>query len=202
MPRELETKALQLVQDVVGGIVQRTPSWLVRPGKQECGKHWWLICDIYHALTGFVLPESMPPRENRNLDCVLKIGTQPARVIEVDEIQHFNGYRAKTLRMYPDVPVAFDRSVWIRYSEAKVRLEGGGFGKPMPPLFPGQWGRHKQRAFRDALADILPADNDFLPTLRIAYFEVADWISSSNAYAKMQRLLDDKFRCTTTTECL
>jgi hypothetical protein len=83
------------------------------------------------------------------VDCVLKRAEEAPRV----EIQHFNPYRAQTLRQYPDVPVALERDTWIRHSEAKLRLESSGFGKP---LFPGEWGLHKQRAFRDALADILP----------------------------------------------
>ena len=32
--------------------------------------------------------------------------------------------------------------------------------------------RHRQRAFRDALADLLPALHGFGPTIRIGHFEV------------------------------
>jgi hypothetical protein len=195
MARELERRVVELAQQVLGGTVQPTPSWLLRPGKSECGDSWRLISNIYNALTELVLPETMPSRERRIVDCVLKIGNDPPRIIEVDERQHFNGYRARTLRLYSKVPVAFDRNVWISHSEAKLRLEGGGFGRPRPPLFPGQWGRHQQRTFRDALADILPTLHGFMPTIRIAYFEVTDWIEASDARHRMTELLEQKFRC-------
>ena len=64
---------------------------------------------------------------------------------------------------------AFPKGIWIRHSEMKKRLEGGGFGRPKPPLFPGDGGRHRQRAFRDALADILPLSHAWLPTLRTGW---------------------------------
>jgi hypothetical protein len=81
---------------------------------------------------------------------------------------------------------------WIERSEAKKRLEGGGFGKPKPPLFPGDGGRHRQRAFRDALADILPLIQGWAPTLRIGYFEVERWIYGGRAKAEMRRLLAER----------
>jgi hypothetical protein len=40
--------------------------------------------------------------------------------------------------------------------------------RPCPPLFPDAGGRHLQRAFRDALADLVPLEHGWLPTLRIA----------------------------------
>lgn len=36
-------------------------------------------------------------------------------------------------------------------------------------------GRHRQRAFRDALADLLPPLHGFGPTIRIGHFEVERW---------------------------
>jgi hypothetical protein len=87
------------------------------------------------------------------------------------------------------VRVAFDRSVWLRASEAKVRLEGGRFGRPKPPLFPHEDGRHRQRAYRDALADLLPAVHGWLPTLRIADFEIKAWIYERGAGARLADLL-------------
>jgi hypothetical protein len=117
---------------------------------------------------------------------VLKVDSSAPRIIEVDEEQHFNHYRARTLRLYSDAPLAFDPEVWIEYSDAKRRLEAGGFSKPKPPLFPGDGGRHRQRAFRDALCDIVPLCHGFEPTLRIAYFEVVGWLTSSDAPKRMK----------------
>ena len=66
----------------------------------------------------------------------------PPRILEVDEKQHFNAYRSATLRRYKDdVPLAFNADLWIARSDAKPKLEGGGFSRPIPPLFPGVGGR-------------------------------------------------------------
>ncbi len=193
MPLEIQKSVLQLVIRILGGTEVPTAAWLMRPGLTECGKHWPLVRRIYRELTNKNLPETMPPRERRRVDCVLKLAHSPPRIIEVDETQHFNCYRAATLRLYPaEIPLAFDRTAWIERSESKIRLEAGGFAKPKPPLFPGDGGRHRQRAFRDALCDILPPDHDFLPTLRIADFEVCDWLMASDAYQRMKNLLDCK----------
>ena len=189
---EVELKVLQLVHGVLGGVVEPTPSWLLRPGIPECGDSWSLINRIYHNLTSMILPETMPIHERRRVDCVLKVDSSAPRIIEVDEKQHFNHYRARTLRLYSDAPLAFDPEVWIKHSEARKRLETGGFGKPKPPLFPDDGGRHRQRAFRDALCDIVPLSHGFAPTLRIAYFEVLDWLTSSDAAKRMKDLLDRK----------
>lgn len=193
MARELERVVIALVQDVYGGTKLPTPTWLQRPGPAECGRRWPLACDLYAELTSMALPEVMPPRERRTVDCVLQRRGEPPRIIEFDETQHFNHYRAVTIRRYPrSVRVAFDRPAWLAASDAKRRLEGGGFGKPKPPLFPHQDGRHRQRAFRDALVDVLPAAHGWLPTLRIADFEVSEWVYERGAKAKMRALVVDR----------
>lgn len=116
------------------------------------------------------------------------------RILEIDEKQHFNHFRAQTLQHYPNsIQVGFPTSDWIAASNAKKKLEGGGFAKPRPPLFPEPGGRHQQRAFRDALADILPSVYGWQPTLRIADFEVEGWVFEANAAEHMQALLDGRF---------
>jgi len=57
----------------------------------------------------------MPPRERRTVDCVLQRRGEPPRIVEFDEKQHFNGFRALTIRAYPrTAAVAFDRRAWLR----------------------------------------------------------------------------------------
>lgn len=194
MALELQTRVLELVHSVVGGRLDpETPTWLNRPGRSECGRRWPLIQQIYHELTDLELPETMPPRERRQLDGILVKRGQRNRILEVDETQHFNRFRAVTLAAYPrSVRLGFPKADWIKRSQSKQRLEGGGFGKPRPPLFPGEGGRHRQRAFRDALADILPPSNGFGPTIRIAYFEVEDWIYGPRSKVKMRELLENR----------
>jgi hypothetical protein len=190
MLREMERATVDLVRKVYGGREQPTPDWLQRPGAGEAGRRWGLVETLYGELTGMELPDVMPPRERRAVDCILQRRGEPPRIVEFDETQHFNRYRAITLRRYPrSVRVAFDRSVWLRASEAKVRLEGGRFGRPKPPLFPHEDGRHRQRAYRDALADLLPAVHGWLPTLRIADFEIKAWIYERGAGARLADLL-------------
>jgi hypothetical protein len=190
VPLEIQREVTKLVVACLGAGCGPTPSWLKRPGRRECGDSWSLIQRIYADLTeGGVLPETMPSRERRVVDCVLVVDGD-CRILEVDEKQHFNTFRARTLAHYGDaVPVAFPVTEWIAKSDAKTRLEAGGFAKPRPPLFAGDGGRHRQRAFRDALADILPTAHGWLPTLRIADFEVKAWLFTPDAAGHMRRLL-------------
>ena len=103
--------------------------------------------------------------------------------------------RAVTLRSYDsDTTVAFDVQACIRRCEAGRRLRGGGFGRPKPPLFPDEGGRHQQRAFRDLLADVLPPTYGWSPTLRIAGDEVAGWLNGGGAVERLGTLVDEKIR--------
>jgi hypothetical protein len=190
---ELQNAVVPLVARIVGAELIATPQWLLRPGPGECGAAWQTVCSIYHELTGLDLPNTMPSRETRRVDAVLNDGHAAPRILEVDETQHFNRYRAMTLRGYPsEVRVAFPIERWIEQSEKKTRLEGSGFGKPKPPLFPAEFGRHAQRAFRDMLADLLPPEHGWKPTLRIGDFEVLLWIYAGDAESRMRELLDER----------
>jgi hypothetical protein len=195
MPHTLQNAVLDLVSQVTGATIDKkaTPTWLIRPGRMECGEQWPRVCAIYRELTGLDLCDTMPTKEWREVDGVLRCAGCEPRIIEVDESQHFNCYRDITLRHYPtELPVAFDCAVWIDHSQAEPRQKTGKWAAPKPPLFPGAGGRHRQRAFRDALTDILPLDNGFLPTLRIAYFEVKPWLGTDQAPQRMKELLDSK----------
>jgi hypothetical protein len=190
VPREIERRVIALVREILDAQLLTTPEWLLRPGRTDCKGAWPLVQTIYSDLTALELPEVMRAIERRTVDAVLERVGEPPRILEVDEKQHFNAYRARTLRHYiAKVPLAFDADIWIERSQAKKRLEGGGFGAPKPPLFPGDGGRHRQRAFRDALCDILPLQHGWQPTLRVADFEVADWIFTSDARRRLEELL-------------
>ena len=138
MSGELERAVVGLVVETLGANVGETPDWLIRPGQTECGKRWQLVQRIYADLTdGMELPALKRRVERRQVDAVLEIPGESPRILEVDESQHFNEYRARTLRHYLDqVRLAFPAQAWIAHSNQKTRLEGGGFGKPKPPLFP------------------------------------------------------------------
>jgi hypothetical protein len=147
---------------------------------------WPVVQEIYAALTGGDLPEAMPPRERRTIDAVLTHPDGTRRLVEIDEKQHFTPARTIVLDHYPDdLAVGFDAAEWAARSRAATRLPGGGFARPCPPLFPDAGGRHLQRAFRDGLADLLPSVHGWRPTLRIADFEVRDWLHASDAADRM-----------------
>jgi hypothetical protein len=193
--REIQNRVLDLVEASLEVPLAREvcPPWLGRPGRVECGDLWPTVQAIYADMTGDGLPDVMPPRERRSIDAVLTGRDGLSRIVEVDEIQHFTSPRARTLALYPgETETAFDRDRWALRSTATTKLRGGGFARPCPPLFPEPGGRHLQRAYRDALADLLPSWHGWLPTLRIGDFEVADWVLDDDATERMRRLLEGK----------
>lgn len=196
MPK-LQSRAIAVVEAAFGIAVGpgTAPDWLSRPGRAECGSMWPTISAIYSALTdGLALPDSMPPRERRAVDGVVLGGAGTSHVLEVDEKQHFNAFRYESLDLYPpDIELQFPIDLWKEASRRKARLEGGGFARPKPPLFDMGNGRHRQRAFRDALADLLPPINGWGPTIRIAAFELEPWIWRSDAPAEFGRHFASRF---------
>lgn len=197
MARELELAAVASISASLPGVTvhHNSPAWLMRPGGAECRERWGLVRSIYTELTGLDLPSLMPPRERRQVDAVIELPGHRPRLFEFDESQHFNAHRATTLRAYPDdLLTAFPKSKWLDASTTSTRKLGtsGGWGKVKPPLFPAPGGRHLQRAFRDALADILPEVHGWAPTLRIADFEVHEWIHGPDRDRMMRRLLRER----------
>ena len=189
MAQKIE-KAVHRILTTIYGQDKGTPNWLMRPGRKECGSCWPLVQEIYHELTGEKLPEKMPSRERREVDGVFQTTNDLYFIFELDEKQHFNAYRSVTLSLYPqNLLVGFSIDLWVNICNKKSKLEGGGFAKPKPPLFPGENGRHRQRAFRDSLTDILPSEYRFLPTLRLADFEIRDWIFDPDAQDRIEKLV-------------
>lgn len=199
LARELQNRVLDLVQQATGITLQRevAPLWLMRPGRIETKQLWSTVSSIFNDLTHTDLPNVMPVRERRSIDAVLLGSDGRPRIVEVDEVQHFTPARSRTLALYPEgAETAFDRSEWARRSAAAIKLRGGGFGRACPPLFPELGGRHSQRAFRDALADLMPKLYGWAPTLRIGDFEVQAWLHEDDAESRMAVLLRAKgIRC-------
>ncbi|WP_090969580.1 hypothetical protein [Nocardioides exalbidus] len=196
MARELQNRVVDLIEEVTGTTLERevAPTWLMRPGAAECGAVWPVIRAIYSDLTdGAVLPDVMPARERRSIDGVLTADDGASRIVEIDEAPHFTPPRARTFAHYPSATrTAFEQSAWAEGSSRGTRMRGGGFGRPTPPLFPEAGGRHLQRAFRDSLADLLPSEHGWLPTLRVGDFEVKEWLFDPDAEARMAQLLETK----------
>ena len=185
-----EARLVPLVAGILGARLAGTPDWIMRPGRAEARECWTRLQAIYAELTGRELPEVMPPRERRKLDAVLDVHGK-RRIFEFDGAQHFNADRATTLRACLDVPLAFPRDEWLAQSEATGRIKTGGWARPCPPLFPEPGGRHQQRAFRDAIADLLPSEYGYEPTLRIGYFEI-QWLGTPREEEACRRLLTSR----------
>ncbi|MEY9963356.1 hypothetical protein ABIA33_001389 [Streptacidiphilus sp. MAP12-16] len=155
---------------------------------------WETVSAIYGSLTGLVLPEHAPVREWRSLDVVLTYADGQQQILEVGEQQHFTGARALTLEYYQaTLKLGFDATQWQARSHARTGLEpGGGFAKPKPPLFPGDGGRHRQRAYRDALADLLPAEHGWLPTVRISDTQATAITTATDPALSLRTLLGER----------
>jgi hypothetical protein len=173
---------------------ETAPTWLVRPGRAECLHAWPLVQDVYRSLTNRELPEEMPERERRRLDAVITYSDGRQQVLEVDERQHFSTSRVVTLDFYVGrVRTAFSVAGWLSRCHARRGREpGGGFARPCPPLFPDAGGRHRQRAFRDFLADAVPAAYGWLPTMRISDDEARTVLAGSDPHTQMAQLVTAK----------
>ncbi len=88
--------------------------------------------------------------------------------IEVDESQHFTTHRLTTLNLYPtDCPLGFDIeeyrglcTTWSpRSDNYRASKAAGGFG---------EGGRQRQRAYHDALRDLVTPAMGHPPVIRVA----------------------------------
>jgi hypothetical protein len=133
---EPQLTVTRLVVEILRAETIGTPSWLLRPGRDDCGSQWDLVRSIYEELTELDLPQQMPPRETRRVDAVLRVDGAE-RILEIDEKQHFNAYRSLTLRRYSkDARVAFPIEKWIEAGDRKRSLERGGFAPALPSALP------------------------------------------------------------------
>lgn len=112
---------------------------------------------------------------DRVLHCDIFIPSEKL-VVEIDEAQHFTRPRALSLGAYPrSAPVGFSKREWIRRSlETDARDND-------PPY------RDEQRAFRDAMRDLLLPLHGFKPVRRIFIGELESDIETNG---KWRRLLD------------
>jgi hypothetical protein len=78
------------------------------------------------------------------------------QIVEVDEVQHFTSDRARALELYPSsVALGFDKAEYLdlcrRWAAVADRYRAA---KPAAD-FPGRGGRRAQRAYLDAVRDLL-----------------------------------------------
>lgn len=76
----------------------------------------------------------------------------------------------------------------LTYQNIKQRVAAS----PLPSSFPGDGGRHKQRAFRDLLADLIPPLNGWQPTCRVSDDEVKVVLRSADPITSALALFQAK----------
>jgi len=159
--------------------------WLpATPKKTAFGKHWKDLCEVYLYLNGEKLELE---KTLQKYAPELKSGTQEAdiyffepfqMIVEFDEAQHFNQFRGMTLKsnFYKGYS-GFKLGEYIQLSRSLVqpgsKKSGFNYLKNPDPLFPENPGnqlqdnRHRQRAFRDFLKDVISKERGIKPTVRI-----------------------------------
>src|SRR4051794_7509582 len=91
-----------------------------------------------------------------------------AQIVEVDEIQHFTTARLKTLELYPaDVELGFDRDEYVALCRRWCRQGDRYRAAKRTVDFAFDGGRRAQRAYFDAVRDLLAPYCIGKPVLRI-----------------------------------
>lgn len=109
-------------------------------------------------------------------------------LIEIDESQHFTSFRGITLSLYPaETPLGFSieeyRDLCERWAPVSDRYRAS---KPAVAFGPG--GRQRQRAYHDALRDLVTPAMGRPPVLRVA----APDRDGAGAYERMRGLLHER----------
>lgn len=90
-------------------------------------------------------------------------------IIEVDEVQHFTTSRAKSLSLYPtDVPLGFDLRDYAAMTQRWAAKGDRAFAHKTAIDFQRHGGRQAQRAYNDALRDLLAPTFTGYPVIRLA----------------------------------
>ena len=88
--------------------------------------------------------------------------------LEVDESQHFTTFRLRTLDLYPDtVPVGFEVLEYKRLCR-KLAPKSDRYRRHKPAIGFGAGGRQRQRAYNDALRDLVTPVMGHPPVIRVA----------------------------------
>jgi len=95
------------------------------------------------------------------------VHTPTGCLIEVDEVQHFTSARLRSLELYPSVRLGFETA---EYRSLIARFQAKGdkaFAHKVTADFPQPGGRQAQRAYNDALRDLLAPTFTGHPVIRI-----------------------------------
>lgn len=96
------------------------------------------------------------------------VHTELGCLIEVDEVQHFTTARARTLALYPkDTALGFDLGEYRQLVARWAHKGDNAFAHKTASDFPGPGGRQAQRAYNDAVRDLLAPTFTGHPLIRI-----------------------------------
>ena len=124
--------------------------------------------DVFDVLQGDIDALSAKPLRTLPVDYYLD---SQNLIIEIDELQHFTPMRHASLSCYASSPhIGFNMDEYKELSQelGEPALFRGAFGYRKPTHefnFPN--GRCSQRAYFDAMKDVLPVVNGIRPTIRI-----------------------------------
>jgi hypothetical protein len=144
-----------------------------------------VLATIHHQLGGNAAllasksggPPPIPDLIHDELGCV----------IEVDEVQHFTTARARTFDLYPEtVRLGYSLTDYRGLVRQWNKRSDGAFAHNTASDFPNPGGRQAQRAYNDALRDLLAPTFTGHPVIRIA----APDRNMGKALAQLQRALE------------
>jgi hypothetical protein len=120
---------------------------------------------IVRALNGDIAALAAKTRGSTRVDFLL----EPRDVVvEYDEVQHFTSARLETLDLYPpETPLGFDLAGYTTLVKRWAAVGDKGFAHKAAAEFPGAAGRQRQRAYFDALRDLVAPHFGNGPLIRI-----------------------------------
>ena len=176
--RKFENEIIDEIENILGekAVRQRTFQWLsnkhISIDDNYCFK---LLDEIFNELEGDI--EGLKAKRNTKLK-VDAYFENLNLVVEIDEVQHFTCYRHLTLMKIKSSSInlfGFDVDEYLSWCIEKKEesLRKGQKGYRTPRIdFPSELGRANQRAYFDAMKDILITKNLKMPILRISEFEI------------------------------
>lgn len=147
-------------------------AWLTNRGHLEPALHDRLPPDVLTALDSIFRQlggdaAALRAKNPRPLEPDL-VHTGTGLLIEVDEIQHFTTAREATINQYPqDLVVGFDPKMLVRAVRTHGRTADRAFRHKVVTEFPGEGGRNRQRAYFDAVRDLIVPAITGMPVLRV-----------------------------------
>ncbi len=121
---------------------------------------------ILDALDGDAVALAAKIRGTSRVDFILE---PHGIVVEYDEVQHFTTARLETLSLYPaTAPLGFDLASYMALVRRWSPRGDKGFAHKTATEFPGPAGRQRQRAYFDAVRDLVAPHFGNGPLIRIA----------------------------------